>query len=32
MDVRAEVAVARPAQEVFDYLADGEKMPRGHTP
>ena len=28
MDVVAEVEVARPATEVFDYLADGEKMPR----
>jgi uncharacterized protein YndB with AHSA1/START domain len=28
MDVVAEVEIDRPAQEVFDYLADGEKMPR----
>ena len=28
MDVIAEVEIARPAQEVFDYVADGEKMPR----
>ena len=28
MDVRADVEVARPASEVFDYLADGENMPR----
>ena len=28
MDVVAEVEIARPASEVFDYLADGEKMPR----
>lgn len=28
MDVRAEIEVARPASEVFDYLADGENMPR----
>src|SRR5262245_47734086 len=28
MDVRADVEVSRPASEVFQYLADGEKMPR----
>ena len=28
MDVGADVEVARPASEVFDYLADGENMPR----
>lgn len=28
MDVRADVEVARPAREVFDYLADAENMPR----
>jgi uncharacterized membrane protein len=28
MDVVAEVEVNRPAQEVFDYLADAENMPR----
>ena len=28
MDVVAQVEIDRPAQEVFDYLADGEKMPR----
>lgn len=28
MDVVAEVVINRPANEVFDYLADGEKMPR----
>ena len=28
MDVRVDIEIDRPAQEVFDYLADGEKMPR----
>ncbi|HZO58845.1 MAG TPA: SRPBCC family protein [Solirubrobacterales bacterium] len=28
MDVVTQVEIARPAQAVFDYLADGEKMPR----
>ena len=28
IDVRADLAVSRPASEVFDYLANGENMPR----
>ncbi len=28
MEVVADVQIERPAREVFDYLADGEKMPR----
>ena len=28
MDVRADVAVDRPASQVFEYLADGENMTR----
>jgi uncharacterized membrane protein len=28
VDVRAEIAVRRPASEVFDYLANAENMPR----